>query len=181
VAHDDVVAIGVFKERQQARRAILELRRAGFHTGLIGVVAKDKKIARDLESPPETHAEEGAVAGAAAGTAVGVLWGLGVAAGLISPLGPVLVGGALAAVLASAVTGAAAAGLAGFLIGLGIPEHETAFCEKELKAGRILLTVKGGRRNELARTILRRNQGYDIEARPLTRKKSHTPSAKKAG
>jgi uncharacterized protein (TIGR02271 family) len=158
--------VGVFRDKEQAQRAIAALRQAGFRNSQIGVIAKDKKVAKDLEVDQETYAEEGAAVGTAAGAAVGGLWGLGIAAGLLTPIGPVIAGGTLAAILASAAAGAAAAGLAGFLIGLGIPEDEVRFYEKELKAGRIIVTVKGGQRDSEARRILQQYEGYSAAASP---------------
>src|SRR5947199_8119948 len=93
--------VGVFRDKQQAQEAIQDLRNAGFRANQIGVLAKDKKLVKDLEpvEEKETHAEEGALAGIAAGAVVGGLWGLGLAAGLALPvIGPVIAGGTLASI-----------------------------------------------------------------------------------
>jgi len=164
MATKNPAVVGVFRTKQQAQKAIEELRQAGFKANQIGVVARDKKLAKELKASEETYAEEGAAAGAATGLAVGGLWGLGIAAGLLTPIGPVIAGGTLAGILASAATGAAVAGLAGFLIGLGVPEEDTRFYEKEVKAGRILVTVKAGAKAAEAREILQRNEGYDFQS-----------------
>jgi hypothetical protein len=90
------------------------------------------------------------------------LWGLGLAAGLALPvIGPVIAGGTAAAIAASAATGAAAAGIVGLLIGFGIPEENAKFYERELKAGRIIVTVKTGTREAEARETILRHGGYD--------------------
>ena len=56
-------------------------------------------------------------------------------AGFLPAIGPVVAGGIFASILASAAGGAAVAGIAGALIGLGIPEHEAAYYEGEVKSG----------------------------------------------
>jgi uncharacterized protein (TIGR02271 family) len=157
--------VGVFRDKQQAQDAIQELRNAGFRANQIGVLAKDKKLVKDLEPPKETYAGEGAAAGVVTGAAIGTLWGLGLAAGMALPvLGPVIAGGTVASVIASAATGAVAAGVVGFLIGLGIPEEHARYYERELKAGRIIVTVKTGTRETEAREIFVRHGGYDATA-----------------
>jgi len=86
-------------------------------------------------------------------------------AGLLPAIGPVIAGGTLAAILASAATGAAAAGLAGALIGLGIPEEEADYYEGEVGSGRTVVTVKAGDRYDEARQVLQRYRGHDFETR----------------
>src|SRR4051812_49804376 len=98
--------IAVFENRQDAQRAVDELGRAGFREDEIGVAAREG----DAPAGGSSLAAEGAVAGAAAGAGVGALWALGIASGLLPPLGTVLAGGLLASVLASAAGGAAVAG-----------------------------------------------------------------------
>jgi uncharacterized protein (TIGR02271 family) len=147
--------VGVFHDREQARHAVSQLRRAGFRDDQIGVIARDASDrAAATDDATGTHAEEGAIAGVAAGAGLGALWGLGIAAGLLPGIGPVIAGGTLAAILASAATGAAAAGIAGALIGAGIPEEEAQGYEREFHAGRTLVTVKAAGREAEARAIL---------------------------
>ena len=70
-------------------------------------------------------------------------------------------GGALAALLASAGAGAAVGTVLGALIGLGIPEEESKFYESEFTAGRTLVTVRAGSRNEDAWRILNRHGAHE--------------------
>jgi hypothetical protein len=100
------------------------------------------------------------VAGAIAGASLGGLVGLGVAAGVIPVVGPVLAVGTLGTVLLNAVGGAAIAGIAGALIGLGIPEEDARYYENEVKAGKYLVTVECGYGDD-ARDIVKRHGGYD--------------------
>jgi len=150
-------AVGVFRDRTQAQRAVNELRRAGFTESEIGVAGRDGETVSGSSQLGDrgNNAATGAAAGVATGAGVGALWGLGIAAGMLPAIGPVIAGGTLAAILASAATGAAAAGVAGALVGLGIPEDEAAHYESEFHAGNIIVTVKApaNRYNE-AMTIL---------------------------
>jgi uncharacterized protein (TIGR02271 family) len=146
--------VGVFHDREQARQAVSQLRRAGFRDDQIGVLARDASDRDKGDDAGGTHAEEGAIAGLAGGAGLGALWGLGIAAGILPAIGPVIAGGTLAAILASAAAGAAAAGIAGALIGAGIPEEEAKEYEREFNAGRTLVTVKANGREAEARAIL---------------------------
>jgi hypothetical protein len=142
-----VTAVGVFPGYAEARRAVEALRAAGYRDDQIGVMGP-----ADLRSVPEhsglandpthTHWEEGAGIGAAAGGLAGLGLGAAVAAGLISPLGPVVAGGTLVALLASAGTGAGLGAAVGALAGMGVPEDDARWCQSELEAGRVVVTVR---------------------------------------
>jgi len=159
--------VGVFTDRDKAQQAVNELRREGFGENQIGVAARDGKPVKGATKMKQdgTKVEEGAALGLATGAGVGALWGLGIVAGVLPAIGPAIAGGTLAAILSSAAAGAAAATLAGALIGLGIPEEDAKFYEEEFKAGRVIVTVKAGRRTTQAREILRRYGAYDVDTR----------------
>ena len=165
IDHSTVVAL--FKDRDTARAAVNELRRLGFLESQIGVLSRDP-AAQAVTGETATATvegskwEEGAATGVAAGAGVGALWALGIAAGVLPAIGPVIAGGLLASVLASAAGGAAIAGVVGALIGLGIPEEEVKYYQRELKAGRYLVTVKTGSRLAEAERLLRRHGAYDF-------------------
>jgi hypothetical protein len=157
------ILIGVFPGYAETRRAVEELRRAGFRDDQLGVLGPDLREVAPPErrsglpnDPLGTHWEEGAGIGAAAGATTGVGLGLAVAAGLLSPLGPVIAGGTLVALLASAGAGAAAGTAVGGILGLGIPEDHARVYEGELRAGRVLVTVRPeAGQDEVARRVLR--------------------------
>ncbi|HEX4592118.1 MAG TPA: general stress protein, partial [Gemmataceae bacterium] len=119
--------IGVFSDRSRAQAAVQDLRQAGFRDDQIGIVSRSDTATgavshgqyKERTGPggdaTNTHWEEGLGVGAAAGAATGVGLGLAVAAGLIPGIGPVILGGTLAAILASAGTGAAAGAVIGGL------------------------------------------------------------------
>src|SRR4029078_4074251 len=86
----------------------------------------------------------------------GALVGLGVLAGTIPVIGPVLAVGTLGTLLLNAAAGAAVIGLVGALVGLGIPEEDARFYEDEVKGGRFLVMVDARDREAEAWAILRR-------------------------
>jgi len=147
---------GVFQSRETAERAIESLRAAGYRDDQIGLVARDTR-GRTVrtDGSGESNAGEGAAIGAAAGAGVLALGSLGVSFGVIPVIGPILAVGPLAAALISAGAGAAGGGLAGALIGWGISEEDAQYYEKEVKAGRYLVTVECGQGDD-ARDILQR-------------------------
>jgi len=165
---DRTTAIAIFDDRVQAQRAIEQLKRAGFTEREIGVTARDME-GHDIDvadGDKKTHAKEGAIAGVAAGAGVGALWGLGILAGVLPGIGTAIAGGTLAAILSSAAAGAATAGVAGSLIGLGIPEDEAKYYDREFQAGRVVVTVDAGARLQEAQMILVQHSGYDMASAP---------------
>lgn len=110
--------VTVYATAGDARRAIEDLRAAHFADADIGLLTYDKDGDPDVKSFTAlegNHAGAGAVIGAAAGAGGGALYALGIAAGLLPAIGPVIAGGLLLAVAASAASVAAA----GALVGLG--------------------------------------------------------------
>jgi len=152
--------VGVFADRGQSQEAVRALKQAGFRDDQIGVVAQGhEKDATD--NATGSKAAEGSVIGATTGAGVGALWALGIAAGMLPAIGPVVAGGLLMSVLASAGGAAAAGAIVGSLIGLGIPEEEAHYYEGEFKAGRTLVTVKAEGRETEAWSILHRHGAYN--------------------
>jgi hypothetical protein len=164
--------IGVFEDRDQAHRAVDDLRRAGFREDQIGLVSRDNERPTDdgraksgaTSESTATLWEEGAGIGAAAGAVTGTGLGLAVAAGLIPGVGPVIAGGTLVALLASAGTGAAVGTVLGAFVGLGVPEEEARFYEGEVTAGRTIVTVRADDRSPEAWEILGRHGAYSHDA-----------------
>jgi hypothetical protein len=164
---DRATVIAIFDERVKAQQAIEQLKRAGFTEKEIGVTAREPyedEGAGAVAARGETHAKEGALAGVAAGAGVGALWGLGILAGVVPAIGPAIAGGTLAALLSSAAAGAATAGVAGTLIGVGIPEEEAEYYEREFRAGRTVVTVAADGRLSEAKAILQQSGGYDMRS-----------------
>jgi hypothetical protein len=160
--------VGVFETREQAERAVEELRRLGFSDDALALVVHHPKRGvvevTDLDAAEaarvsgESKAGEGTVAGAVTG---GILGGLMALPALIPGVGPVLSFGTLAAALFGVAAGAAGGGIVGALIGEDFPEPEARFYERELKAGRVLVGVRAGERFAEAVEALRRAGAYD--------------------
>ena len=160
------VVVGIFHERTEAQQAIRELKQEGFREEQIGVLARNVEGEIEVntqQTPTGAKLAAGAGVGAAAGAGIGVLWALGIATLGFPPLGPILVGGTLlAAILASAGSGAVVGSLLGVLIGLGVPEEEAAYYEREIHAGRTVVTVHAEGRTEEAWNILSRCGAYNM-------------------
>jgi hypothetical protein len=162
--------VGVFEDSSNAIQAVRALRDAGFADNQIGIVSRDSGTKGHRErfglsdDPTNSKWEQGTAVGAAAGGATGLGLGLAVAGGLIPPLGPVIAGGTLVALLASAGAGAAVGTVVGGLIGLGIPEEDAQYYGTEVESGRTLVTVQAGDRNREASAIMQRYGSIDRRA-----------------
>ncbi len=154
------VAIGVFANQEQARLAINELERAGFDQKEIGYLMRTAET-EAADADRQARVATGAIGG-------GVLGGvLGAAASLLIPgIGPAIAGGILAATFGGVVIGAAAGGVMGALMNLGVSEDDARFYQRELEAGRTIVTVKNADGAAEAADIMRRNGAYNA-ATPL--------------
>lgn len=161
--------VGVFEDGEQARRAVEELRRAGFRDEDVGAIVREGDVSDNPDLPAGdtgTKMEEAAVGGVIAGGAAGGL--LGALATLAIPgIGPVAAAGILAATLGGAALGATTGGLLGALIGMGIPEEDAKAYERELMIGRTLVVVRAGGRYAEAIGLLRRHGAQDTSAPTL--------------
>ena len=177
---DPVTAASVFPDYVTARRAVDSLRAVGYRADHIGVVgpgevdAAQEQRSGPVSDPTHNHWEEGAEIGAAAGGLAGLGLGAVVAAGLMSPVGPVIAGGILVALLASAGGGATVGTLLGALAGAGVPEDDARWCAAEAARGRVVVTVRGAD-GEAARDILARHGGRDQTSPPGPSPESAVP------
>jgi hypothetical protein len=153
--------VGVFHERSSAESAVRDLRSAGFDNAHISMVTRGHE--KDLKADTTTNVAAGAATGAVAGAGVAALASLGMTFGIIPVIGPVLALGPLAAAVISAASGAAAGGLVGGLVGMGIPEEEAKYYEKEVASGRTLVTVRTDGRYDEAWDVMNRHGAYNYE------------------
>jgi hypothetical protein len=159
--------MAVFPDRGRAESAIDELWHAGFRHDQIGLAAPGHGLseATTVVGRVEDRAASGATAGAVTGGAVGALIGAAVIAA-VPGIGPVLAGGALAGVLAGVAGGAAAGAAVGTYLGpfvaMGFSEEDSRRYERELRAGRTLVTVQPDGRAEAAEAILREHGPSDL-------------------
>lgn len=144
-------AVGVFPTRQDAERAMIELRDAGFNMDKVSVIAQNTGRSNDMAGASLSDAKEdqieggtkaGAIAGGTTGSLVGLIGSLGVLA--IPGVGPVAeVGILLANALLGGAIGAATGGLAGALIGWGVPEDRAKYYDERVSSGEYLVLVEG--------------------------------------
>jgi hypothetical protein len=164
--------VGVFDDRQQADRAVDELRRAGFRDDQIGVAmrydAGDHTMggAADAADAGDSEAGTGTITGVLTGLGLGALAGFGVLSGVIPIIGPAIAGGTLGVILSNAAAGAGVGGLVGALVGAGIPEDEANYYQGEFESGRTIVTVHSDGRADEAMAIFRRYGAYDMSTRP---------------
>ena len=157
--------IGVFADRERAARAVAELESSGFTPQQVGfIVPREEQFEGNTGvGDSDTAVEAETSRGAAKGAVVGGL--IGAAAALLIPgLGPVAAGGILAAALTGTGVGAVTGGLVGALTHLGLAEHEASRYERELRAGRALVTVRADGRQAEAQDILRRHGATGVES-----------------
>jgi len=157
--------VGIFTDLSKAEQAAQALRDAGFRRDRINLIVRDrgKSGGQTTTNGEETHAEEGAATGAITGGVAGSILGIALGSVLLPGLGTVLATSVAAGLLGGA-TGAAAGGLIGGLIGLGIPEKEAHGYAREVEEGRILLTVRSSRPEEV-RAVMRRYGSTDLRQR----------------
>ena len=151
--------VSIFSNRQQAEKAVDELRRQGFDRE-ISIISKDEgKYENENFSMKKT---DSIADSATTGSALGGIAGLAAGAGMLAipGIGPILAMGPIAGLLA----GAAAGGIAGGLIDLGIPEEESRKYEEQIKQGNTLVAVQtSDDRAQQASEILRENNAEDVK------------------
>jgi hypothetical protein len=146
----------IFNSRTAAEMAVDELIRAGFAPEDVSLLMSESTRGREFVMKKNSKVPEGAAAGMTLGGVLGAVAAGLAAIGTIAIPGLALVAaGPLVAALAGLGAGAAAGGLTGALIGLGIPEHEAKFYDKEIEKGGILVGVYAhDDRQKIARDVL---------------------------
>src|SRR5689334_17923770 len=140
----DIVAYGIYQDRETFDRALEALRAAGFRNSDVSAILPERDLTnKDLAHEIHTKAPEGATTGAAAGAAAGGVlgWLVGVGALAIPGVGPLIAAGPIVAALAGAGAAGATAGLVGGLIGTGIPEVEAKRYAGRVREGGYLVSV----------------------------------------
>jgi len=168
--------VSLFGTREQAEKAIRELRNRGFEKE-ISVIAKDEgkqARGRDIEAGEEFAGRENETNkaafggdtladGGATGGILGGLAGLAMGAGALTipGLGPIIAAGPIAGML----SGIAGGGIAGALVDWGIPQERGQFFEEEVRKGNVLVSVSSdNQRADEAAEILRRFGGKEVES-----------------
>src|SRR5918996_6209272 len=160
------VVTGVFKSRDNAEKAVNQLRSLGIPDQRIGIIAPGSASADTVEKGvPVTDTEDpgmgramGAAVGGAMGAAGGATLGLAVATVAIPGIGPVLAFGMIGAALLG-VVGAAAGSAVGDAVeeelGEGIPHEDLYVYEDALRHGKsVLIAYVDDDQEDRAREIL---------------------------
>jgi hypothetical protein len=163
------IASAVFDSREEAERAISELRSAGVNESAISIVGRHGEESTDGSDGDNDGGanKSGALKGALAGAGLGGL--LGVAALAIPGVGPLAAAGAIAASAVpeaagiGAAVGATAGGLSGLFAKEGVDDDDAAYYETHVKQGGYFVGVRAddaGVPLETAREILFRSGGH---------------------
>jgi len=153
--------IGVFNSREEAEKAVSDLRGKGFEKE-ISILAKDERENADTDRNSVMFGGESITGGTATGGLLGGLAGLAVGAGALAipGLGPIIAAGPIAGLLSGAATG----GIAGGLVDWGIPEERGKYYEGKVKEGKIVAAVQAGDdKINSAADVLRANGAQDVE------------------
>jgi hypothetical protein len=168
------IASAVFDSREEAERALTELRSQGINEDSISIIGRhgeqsDTSGGIDDDDDGDAgdkaaDAGKGAIGGAIAGGL------LGVAALAIPGVGPLAAAGAIAsgaipgAAAIGAGVGAAAGGLTGLLTNHGVSDEDAHYYEDRIKQGGYFVSVdteRAGVPAETAQEILFRNGGHN--------------------
>ena len=128
---------------------------ANFTNSQIGVVSTEndhyrEKMKTSTATAEGDQASVGAVTGAVAGAGIGGLIGLGILAGVVPVIGPAIAAGTLGTILSNAALGAGVVGVTGALMASGVSEDEATHYEREVKDGKVVVTVDAGNRGSEA-------------------------------
>ncbi|AEF95257.1 hypothetical protein Desca_2429 [Desulfotomaculum nigrificans CO-1-SRB] len=152
---------GFFSSRDQAEKAVRELRNKGFDRD-ISVLAKGGKQGEEGPITSNFTGGDSVADGAVNGAAIGGLAGLALGAGALAipGFGPLVAAGPIAAMLSGAATGGVAGGLADY----GIPANKGREFEDRIRQGKIMVAVKADdNRAEDAAQGLRQAGGENVE------------------
>lgn len=170
------VVTGVFKARDNAEKAISQLRRLGISDQRIGILTPGRVSADTIEKGvPLTDTEDpgmgramGAAVGGAMGAAGGATLGLAVATLAVPGIGPVIAFGMVGAALlglVGAATGSAIGDTVEEELGEGIPHEDVYLYEDALSHGNTILIAYAddGDQADRAREVVNNAGAQDIE------------------
>lgn len=134
--------VGIFQDHSHAETAARQIKEQGLRTDDISIVARQGDEDRDngarmkVNEPANDNISDGVVTGGILGGLAGLLIGAG--SMVIPGLGIVAAAGPITGLISGAVTG----GIVGGLVDLGIPENRSKQYESEIKAGKILFSMR---------------------------------------
>jgi hypothetical protein len=139
----NTAVMGIYPDRTTVSDATNVLRKAGYRTTDISVLASDNQGSKDFAHEKHTKALDGAAMGAAAGAAVGAVlaWLVSVQLVPVTVLGPLVTAGPVLASFAGAGAGGALGWIVGMLDGLPLTEYAAKRYAGRIRRGGILLSV----------------------------------------
>lgn len=135
--------MGIYPDRTTVSDAINVLRKTGYRTTDISVLASDNQGSKDFAHEKRTKALERAAVGAAIGAVVGAAaaWFVCVQVTTITVLGPIVAAGPVLAALAGAGAGGALGWIVGLLTGMPVTEYVAKRYAGRIRHGGILVSV----------------------------------------
>ncbi|GKV56978.1 hypothetical protein NCCP2222_29250 [Sporosarcina sp. NCCP-2222] len=137
--------IGIYENEQQVVEAVENLKKEGYTTEEISVVAKNTKDLPEITQKVKPSTTDGAIAGAATGGAIGIAGLLvGLSTVLVPGLGAVLAAGPILTTIGGAVIGANsnAGGLKHALMEAGVSDEDAEQYSTDVENGKILVLVR---------------------------------------
>lgn len=151
---------GVFSGFDPARRAVSDLKAAGFAEDSISLIAPSTSAGVESKSHVKSDAEVGAAVGGIGGLLASF------AAATVPGVGPVLMAGQLIAAMGGVAVGALAGGLVGAMTRIGVPEEDARTYAESVRRGDVVVTVRAVDRDvERARSIMDAAGAIDVEDR----------------
>lgn len=161
-------AYALFRDEQEASRAVQALIEADFNSEEIGVVIRRES---EIEEVPLKH-KTGILAGAIVGCLLGALLGA-----LLLPLTPVIVASGAKATLGGAFMGFGAGALMGALAGMGFWKEKLAVPMSSFAHGGVLVgAMASNERAQVARRALHSAGAAETSVETLAEAKKHLPS-----
>jgi hypothetical protein len=134
----------VFSSMAQMERVVRDLERIGVPNEAISMIAGNEADRHKEYLEKAQHASRSAGAAAASGASFG--GGVGIVASLvvlaIPGAGPIIAGGAIAAVLTGLGVGAAGGGLISALHNMAIPHEDAALYQEALRRGALIVVAE---------------------------------------
>lgn len=168
------IVTGVFEARDDAERAVNQLRSLGIPQDKIGLITPGSRPETVERSVPVTDTEDpgmgramGAAVGGAMGAAGGATLGLAAASLAIPGVGPVIAFGMIGAALLGTLGAAAGAAVGDQLeeqLGEGVPHEDIFLYEDALRHGRsVVVSYVDDDRADEARDVIKDSGAADIE------------------
>lgn len=159
--------VGLFDDQSYAENAAKQVKDQGLRTDDISIIAKqgdeksDDRTTATMTSGGRAindNISDGVVTGGILGGLAGLLIGAG--SMVIPGLGIIAAAGPITGLLSGAVTG----GIVGGLVDLGIPENKSRQYETDVKAGKVLFSMKADDdKVDRIASILRNNGASSVD------------------